>query len=231
MNLNHVDIRGAETIVNGLEDCIAHLIMGNFERKMSSSLKKSNRLIELQAEIDYFNDQMRFPYGQICMMEKNLDAKTDLKLYYVIKNLPGLLFNIDNEIYTQKLAESNTEFQHLWANAKNETNALLFKLKTFERPSAPNICMSTLSRIIKANKFNVAKETNECFTAIKLAWQKIWERFNVVRNSFRYITDNSESEFRISLATVEPPQGTLDYFFLSVDNQQRIRLFAKSGGI
>ena len=231
MEINHIDIRGAETIINGLEDCIAHLIIGNFERKMRSESNKSNKLIELQLEIDYFNDQMRFPYGQICMMEKNLDSKTNLKLYYAIKNLPGLLFNIDNEIYTQRMIESNLEFKHLWDTAKNLTNNLLFKLKCFERPSAPNIVMSTLVRIIKKGNIDVAKETNECFDAIKQAWQKIWERFNIVRNAFRFITDNSESEFTTALTEVEPPQGTLDYFFLAVDNHQRVRLFAKLGGI
>jgi hypothetical protein len=226
--MNHVEIRGADTIVNGLEDCIAHLIMANFERKMSSGGKQQNRLIELQSEIDYFNDQLRFPFGQICNIEKNLEAKTNIKLYYAIKSLPGLITNIENEIYTLKLSESNVEFNHLWTNAKKLVSEWLFKLKTFERSNSQNISMSTLVLLLNDKKIDPVKETNECFTAIKTAWQTIWDRFNIVRSAFRFVTNNSNSEFDVKLTKTEPLKCSRDYFFLAIDNHQHVRLFARA---
>jgi predicted DNA-binding transcriptional regulator AlpA len=226
MERNHIEIRGADIIVKGLENCITHEILGNFERKMSGNKHKLDKLEQLQKEIDFFNDELRFPYGQLCGIERNLEAGTNIKLYYALKALPVLISIIDNEIYIQKMCQTMPEFDHLWATAKLVVNRWFTKLRAFEKGNATDITMSTLDKLISSKELKMFTETQKCFNAVKQAWQRVWTNFNEVREALDTIINQTSSEFDLAISDKEPPRVKRDYFFLGIDENRHVRLFA-----
>ena len=83
-------IPGIQKFAEPIQGSIAHIIMLNFARRMqkiSSSRGDAMILLNLRIEIQLFHDQMKFPWGQICMLEKNALCTIPINQYYAIKAL------------------------------------------------------------------------------------------------------------------------------------------------
>ena len=68
---------GIQSFAQPLQEPLSHLILKGFERKIKNLGRQINkRTIRsiLSHEIENFNDQMRYPFGQIVMMERNIKS-------------------------------------------------------------------------------------------------------------------------------------------------------------
>ena len=113
-------IPGAPSFAEPIQGTIAHIIMSNFARRMRElpiGQTDALILINLRIEIQLFHDQMKYPWGQLCMMEKNAMNTEPINQYYAIKALSNVVKIINKENFVKLMNKTDDDFNLLWRKA------------------------------------------------------------------------------------------------------------------
>jgi hypothetical protein len=222
--------RGAQSFAQPLQEPISHLILMGFERRIKSvksPLSKNIINTILNHEIDNFHDQLRYPFGQICMIEKNLKSSNQTNHYYAVKGLENITNLIDSENFTQMLIKTDPEFRQNWVDAKNLTNNWLNKMIRHEIADGIKVTPSTLQFLNRKNKNNDYVKTNtlECIAELKNSWQIIWRKFCDIKRSFDFILkDKNNADITYGLVDY-PPEVDENFFMVAIDELHNVRMW------
>ena len=115
-------MQGANAFIEPLQDPIAHLIMRAFQRKTAtiSDIAENRKIRILTDEIENFHDQLKYPFGKICMMERNAESDVITRQYYAVKELANIVEVIEDENFVRYLNETDGNFSDSWLIAKTK---------------------------------------------------------------------------------------------------------------
>ena len=84
---------------------------------------------------------------------------------------------------------------------------------------------------ITGNQINLKRPQKALIKSInrvKEAWQTIWTKFNITRDSFDYILSGKNQNFEIALANTEPTVHKEIMIMLSFNSDNEIRIWARA---
>jgi hypothetical protein len=225
-------IRGAPSFAEPIQGSIAHIIMLNFARKMEIFPQEGENLIllNLRIEIKLFHDQMKYPWGQILMLEKNANSEDQTNVYYAIKSLANVVKIINRENFVKVLNKTDPEFITLWQQATKEVDKFYEDMQKFEILQCSHITASTMSLYLKlkGEEHFLNKSLIKAVIMVKTAWQSIWEKFKLAKIAFNYVLSDKNSDFDIGLSKTKPLIHNDRMIMLSCDAKEKIRLWART---
>jgi hypothetical protein len=225
-------IPGAPSFAEPMQGSIAHIILMNYARKMEEFRSRDSEplnILNLRNEIQLFHDQMKYPWGQLLMLEKNANNNSNLSQYYAIKALANVVNIIEKENFVKLLRKTDQEFETLWDSATKNVNKFLEEISKFELLDNKEITASTLSLFnqIKRERNYVQKSMIKAVGKIKVAWQTIWEKFKLTRKAFEYVLSDLNDAFEITLSREKPVVQDQVLFILAVNKYNEIRIWAR----
>jgi hypothetical protein len=225
-----IDMKGANAFIAPLQDPVAHLILRGFQRKTAtiSDIAENQKKQILRDEIENFHDQLRYPFGKICMMERNSDSVIFTRQYYAVKELSVIVEVIEDENFVRYLKETDGCFADAWLIAKTKIYNWQSEILEYELLKGDIITSSTFNYYRSViNDDNYIKEsTKSCVKAVKNAWQLIWYKFLNAKVAFSHIIENKNNSFSYQLSNVKPEFDDEKYFVLAINANNNIRLWA-----
>jgi hypothetical protein len=225
-----IGMRGANAFVEPLQDPIAHLIMRAFQRKTADfeNITETQKIDILLNEIENFHDQLRYPFGKICMMQRNAESQDFTRQYYAIKELSFITEVIEDENFVRYLKETDGNFADAWAISKNKILEWHKEILSYELLKGDVITSTTFNyfRAIKRDDNYILEKNIECVKAVKYAWQMIWHKFLNAKTAFSHITENRDNMFSYRLTRFRPSLENERYFLLGINAQNNLRLWA-----
>jgi hypothetical protein len=226
-------IPGIPTFAESVQGTIAHIIMLNFARRMKDTIGSKSEaiiLLNLRVEIQLFHDQMKYPWGQICMLEKNALCVDSINQYYAIKSLANVVKIIKNENFVKLLRKTDQDFSDLWEKATSEVDKFYKDIKKLEILEYDRITASTVSLYNKSKgEENFLQESLiKAVNRVKMAWQTIWAKFKQTKKGFNYILSAKNLNFEIALSDIEPTVHNEIMIMLSCNDDNEIRLWARN---
>ena len=224
-----ISLKGANAFVEPLQDPISHLILRGFQRKVRDmeQVSEVQKIEILRNEIENFNEQLRYPYGKICMAENNATSNLFSRQYYAIKDLKNLIEVIDNENFVRYLFKTDEVFRDSWVAAKNRTFKWRKEILDHELLRGDSITSSTfgLFRSLKNDDDYIKKSTSGCIIAIRYSWQMIWRKFLNAKVAFNHVIENMDNNFIYRLSQIKPQLGTENFFMLAISKNNSIRMW------
>ena len=225
-------IPGATKFAGPMQGSIAHIILMNYARKMEEFRTRDSEsliILTLRNEIQLFHDQMKYPWGQLLMLEKNANSDIEVNRYYAIKSLTNVVNIIEQENFVKLLRTTDQEFESLWEPAIGLANKLLKEISKFEILENVEITASTLSLFnkIKREKDYVNKTLVKIVDCIKTAWQSIWDKFKLVKKSFEYVLSDLNEDYDIKLSKTQPYIQDESLFIIAINKYSNIRLWGR----
>ena len=226
-------IPGAPSFADPIQGSIAHIIMINFARRMKElpiGQTDAMILLNLRLEIQLFNDQMKYPWGQIIMMENNALKNEPMNDYYAIKALSNVVKIINRENFVKLLFTTDNDFYNVWRKATSEVDKFYKAINDIEILNLKNLTASTIALVNKSKtqEDTLNKSLLKAITQVKIAWQTIWEKFKLTRKAFDYVLSNKNPNFDIKLTNVKPFIQDEILIILSCNNNNEIRLWARA---
>ena len=230
-----MQIPGLQSFSDPLQGSVSHIILLNFVRKIETlNLPISNAMkrITLDAEIQLFHNQMKYPWGKIVMLEKNAEKNIQQNRYYALKDLTTVIKTIQKENFVRLLLKTDPEFKILLNKSICLVNELLAKIKNNEILGFTSLTYSTFAKFEanNNNNLNVKLEIIRCTKAIKIAWQSIWTKFKLAKNAFEFVLHDLNTEFEIKISKCKPTITDSDMFLLTIDNKENIRIWIRLSG-
>ena len=223
-------MQGANAFIEPLQDPVAHLIMRAFQRKTAtiSDITENQTKQILRDEIENFHDQLRYPFGKICMMERNAESDHITRQYYAVKELANIVEVIEDENFVRYLKETDGNFSDAWLIAKTKILNWHNEILAYELLKGDVITSSTFNffRATVNDDNYVKKSTLSCVKAVKAAWQLIWYKFLNTKLCFSHITENKNNIFEYNLTQIKPEFENEKYFVLAINANNNIRLWA-----
>ena len=224
-----VSLKGANAFIEALQDPISHLIIRGFQRRANEidNISEYQKINILQQEIENFNEQLRYPYGKLCLAEANARSDDPARQYYAIKELIVLIEVIDSENFTRYLVKTDTSFNDAWATARNMTLTWRNEILSHELLRGDAITSTTLNlfRRLKHNDKYIKDTTLNCLRTIRFAWQMIWRKFLSAKTSLSHITENRDNNFIYRLTKLKPELNDQNYFLLGINKKNNIRMW------
>ena len=219
---------GSHSFAYPLQGPISHLILRGFERRMAKR-KKPHLLRTIRAvlkeEIDLFHNQLKFPFGQICSMQRNIKENTECNTYYAIKTLSTIIGIIECENYVQTLLFTDLEFKISWRDIKLKVKDWLEVITTNELDEGLHLTPSTLNLNTTAQREKIREDARVLIEGVKDSWQIIWRQFNDVKRAFEFVLVDQPNSDLIYNITDFKPSFIDDFFNLSIDSEHNIRLW------
>ena len=223
-------MQGANAFVAPLQDPVAHLIMRAFQRKTTtiSEIAEDQKITILRDEIENFHDQLKYPFGKICMMERNAESDNHTRQYYALKELSNIIEVIEDENFVRYLKETDGKFADAWLIAKTKIINWHNEILNYELLKGDVITSSTFNYFrAVTNDDNYIKSTIiSCVKAVKNAWQIIWYKFLNAKTAFSHILENKNNVFEYNLTKIKPELGLENYFVFAINTNNNIRLWA-----
>jgi hypothetical protein len=234
MNLDYmisiINMPGANAFVAPLQDPISHLILRAFQRKAAtiSEISEEEKQATLKDEIENFHTQLKYPFGKICMMERNAESDNFDRQYYAVKELSVIIEVIEDENFVRYLKETDENFANAWLMARSKIINWHKEILDYELLKSDVITSSTFNFFrAQLNDNNYIKRTTlSCVKAVKTAWQIIWYKFLDSKKSFAHITENRTNSFEYALTKNKPTLGHEKFFVLAINANNNIRLWA-----
>jgi hypothetical protein len=228
-------VPGLQSFSDPLQDSVSHVILINYVRKintMKSPISNAMKRVILDAEIQLFHNQMKYPWGKIVMLEKNAENSNQQNQYYAIKDLYTVIKIIQKENFVRLLVKTDPEFKNLLNKSITLVNELLKKLQSKEILGFTGLTASTfaLFEANNNNNFNVKLQVINCVKTIKIAWQNTWTKFKLAKNAFEFVLHDLNTEFEIKLKNSQPSTNYDDMFILAIDNNEDIRIWIRLNG-
>jgi hypothetical protein len=225
-------IPGATAFAEPMQGSIAHIILMNFARKMEEFRTRDSEpltILTLRNEIQLFHNQMKYPWGQLLMLEKNAKTNIEINQYYALKSLTTVVKIIDRENFVKLLRTTDQEFEALWGAALKEAKKLIKEISRFEILENVEITASTLSLYnkIKREKDYVHKNLIKIVDKIKFAWQFIWDQFKLTRKAFDFVLSDLNDDFDIKLSKIKPFIQDESLLVVAVNKYSDIRLWGR----
>ena len=225
-----INMPGANAFIAPLQDPIAHLILRAFQRKAAtiSEISEEEKQETLKDEIENFHDQLKYPFGKICMMERNAESDIFNRQYYAVKELSVIIEVIEDENFVRYLKETDENFANAWLMARTKIINWHKEILDYELLRGDVITSSTFNYFrAQLNDNNYIKRTTlSCVKAVKHAWQIIWYKFLDAKKSFAHITENKTNSFEYVLTKNKPTLGHENYFVFAINANNNIRLWA-----
>ena len=226
-------IPGAPSFAEPIQGTIAHIIMLNFARRMKElPVGQTNAMIllNLRIEIQLFNDQMRYPWGQLVMMENNALNSKPINQYYAIKSLSNVVKIINKENFVKIMIKTDADFNLLWQRAITEVNKFYTEIRELEILNLTHLTASTVTLFnrLKGKEDYLNESLMKAITQVKIAWQSIWAKFKATKKAFEYVLSDKNGNFDIKLSNTKPFIQDEILIILACNNNNEIRLWARS---
>ena len=168
-------IPGAPSFAEPIQGTIAHIIMLNLARRMKElPLGQTDAMIllNLRIEIQLFNDQMRYPWGQLVMMENNALKAKPINQYYAIKSLSNVVMIINKENFVKLMIKTDADFNLLWQKAIAQVNTFYTEIKKLEILNFTHLTASTITLFnrLKGKEDYLNESLMKAITQVKIAW-------------------------------------------------------------
>jgi hypothetical protein len=226
-------IPGAPTFAEPVQGTIVHIIMMNYARRIEilpDNQSEAMILMNLRIEIQLFHDQMKFPWGQIVMLERNALCVKPINQYYAIKALTNVVKIINRENFIKLLLKTDQDFRLLWQEATKEVIKFYEDMKDLEILDLDHVTASTVALYTKTvgKENDLNKKLIKAVNRVKIAWQSVWAKFNQTRKCFDYVLSDKNENFDIKLTNTQPTVRDEIMIMLSVNDNNEVRLWARS---
>jgi hypothetical protein len=103
------------------------------------------------------------------------------------------------------------------------------EIARFEILQKVEITASTLSLFNKIKRENdyVHKNLVKIVSAIKIAWQNIWDKFNLAKKAFEYVLSDLNEDFDIKLSKTKPYVQDESLLILAINKYSSIRVWGR----
>ena len=225
-------IPGLQSFSDPLQGSVSHIILMNFVRKIKtikSPISNAMKRITLDAEIQLFHNQMKYPWGKIMMLEKNAENNNQQNQYFALKDLFTVVKIIKRENFVKLLLKTDPEFKNLYNKSVELVNTLISKLQTNEILGFSGLTASTYALFESTNNdnFNVKLEIIRCVKSIKVTWQNTWTKFKLAKNAFEFVLHDLNTEFEIKLSTNRPETTNSDMFIMALNINDEIKIWIR----